>query len=194
MPAVVDVEERRRKVGAVVADIIATRGLDAVTVRSVAAAAGFSTAVVSHYFAGKRDLLLYSYRIAQDRAYARLEAAARESPGDVARILDVLLPCREEARREWLVWSVFWALAISDPEFSEIQRDQFRRAQHRFGQLLQPTAVTMHPAQAQLRARVLLSGLLGLAIQASFDPKGWRAEVQRSALREILRQDSETGA
>jgi len=188
MPAVVDVEARRREVGSVVADIIATQGLEAVTVRSVAAAAGFSTAVVSHYFSGKRDLLLYSYRIAQDHAYSRLEEAARQFPGDIERILNGLLPYHAEARRDWLVWSVFWALAISDPEFSQIQREQFRVAQRRFVQLLKIDQARMSEPEVQLKARTLLSGLVGLAIQAAFDPKGWPAQVQRNVLREVVQR------
>ena len=186
MPIVVDAERRRREVAAVVADIIATRGLEAVTVRAVATAAGFSTAVVSHYFAGKRELLLYSYRIAQDDAYGRLEEAARSWPGNVERILDVLLPYHEQARREWLVWSVFWALAISDPEFSQIQREQFRRANRRVVQLLMTTQPQLEMPAARHKARVVLSGLLGAAIQASFDPEGWPAETQKKILREVI--------
>lgn len=192
MPIVVDVERRRREVGAVVANIIATQGLEAVTVRSVAAAAGFSTAIVSHYFAGKRELLLYSYRIAQDHAYQRVDEAARRAPGNIERIVDVLLPCHEEARRDWLVWTVFWALAISDPEFSQIQREQFRRARKHIAQLLITTQPDLRPAEAQLRSRALLSGLLGLALQASFDPDEWPAEMQRKTMRELLQRKRET--
>ncbi|HKY90315.1 MAG TPA: TetR/AcrR family transcriptional regulator [Nevskiaceae bacterium] len=187
MPIVVDAERRRREVGAVVANIIATQGLEAVTIRSVAAAAGFSTAVVSHYFSDKRDLLLYSYRIAQDHAYRRLDEAARQSPGNLERIIDVLLPCHEEARRDWLVWTVFWALAISDAEFSEVQREQFQRAQQRIAQLLRRVHPSLRAPAVQLKARTLLSGLLGLALQASFDREAWPPEVQRRALRELLR-------
>jgi len=57
MPLIVDHDARRREVGAIAARLIATSGLEGVTVRDVARIAGFSTAVVSHYFDNKRALL-----------------------------------------------------------------------------------------------------------------------------------------
>ena len=72
MPRVVDHEARRAEVAAVAADLIARRGLDGVSVRDVAAAGGYSTTVVTHYFASKRELLLHAYRSAGTATEARL--------------------------------------------------------------------------------------------------------------------------
>ncbi len=197
MPAFVDPEERREQVAAVVADIIADRGLDAVTVRAVAKAAGFSTAVVSHYFSGKRDLLLYSFRMAQTRAYARLEKAISMNADAPEKALDTLLPFHAEARRDWLVWSTFWTVAIADPEFSALQREQFRLARRRFEYLLRISKLTdrrASRAQIQAQARSLLTTLIGLAIQAAFDPEDWPEEQQRQLLRDALQTHMEAGS
>ena len=75
MPRVVDHEARRAEVAAVAADLIARRGLDGVSVRDVAAAGGYSTTVVTHYFASKRELLLHAYRSAGTATEARLPRA-----------------------------------------------------------------------------------------------------------------------
>ena len=64
MPKVVDHEERRGEVAAAVWRIVSRDGLEAATVRRVAAETGMSTSVVSHYFAGKDDLLRLAFRIA----------------------------------------------------------------------------------------------------------------------------------
>ena len=84
MPRVVDHEARRAEVAAVAADLIARRGLDGVSVRDVAAAGGYSTTVVTHYFASKRELLLQAYRSAGTATEERL---ARLRRGPVARDL-----------------------------------------------------------------------------------------------------------
>ena len=76
MPRVVDHEARRAEVAAVAADLIAQRGLDGVSVRDVAAAGGYSTTVVTHYFASKRELLLHAYRSAGTATEERLAAVA----------------------------------------------------------------------------------------------------------------------
>lgn len=189
MPVVVDPEVRREQVAKVVAEIIVNAGLEAVTIRSVAAAAGFSTAVVSHYFAGRRDLLLYSYKMAQAHAFMRLEAAVKESNGDSSQLLESQLPFTEEARRDWMVFTAFWAWSIADPEFSVLQREQFRVALTRVEEALLaavPASQDKDRQRIAFKARTLLSSLMGLSIQAAFDPEGWPEELQRAVLKDAM--------
>jgi AcrR family transcriptional regulator len=57
MPAVIDHDARRTALAEIAADLVANGGAEAATVRAVAAAAGFSTKAVTHYFPDKRALL-----------------------------------------------------------------------------------------------------------------------------------------
>jgi len=67
MPRIVDHEERRAEVAAAVWRIVSRDGLEAATVRRVAAETGMSTSVVSHYFAGKDELVTeYLHRFDPD--------------------------------------------------------------------------------------------------------------------------------
>lgn len=190
MPLVVDHPKRRSEIVELVARIIATRGLEAVTVRSVAEAAGCSTAVVSHYFAGKRDLLLRCYQFAEARSNALLEAAAAAHNGDLAETLDVLLPHHPQARESWLVWVAFWGVAIADPEFSVVQQQQIKESQGRIARLLAASprqksgASDSHNRDA---ATNLLTMLMGIAVQAAFDPADWPRERQRRQLAVAIR-------
>lgn len=183
MPIQVDHEVRRQLVAEIVAGIIASKGLEAVTVRAVAEASGFSTRVVSHYFSGKREVLLLCYRQTALRARQRLEAAATASPGDVAAALDALLPCHARAREDWLVWVSFWGMAIGDAEFSAIQRMQFRESREYFAMLLKEAATMLDVERA---ARHLLVSISGMAVEAAFDPDDWPAERQRLYLKETI--------
>ena len=61
MPRYVDHETRRRHIAATAAQIAGTRGLEALTYRNVADAAGSSTTVLTHYFAGRRTEAMGSY-------------------------------------------------------------------------------------------------------------------------------------
>lgn len=188
MPIQVNHDERRRLVGEVVARIIASKGLEAVTVRAVAEASGFSTRVVSHYFSGKREVLLLCYQQTAFRAALRMEAAAGANRGNVVAAIDTLLPLHEQAREDWLVWVSFWGVAIGDPEFSAVQRLQFRTSRERFAALLNESAgrLPQHPFDAAHAARKLLASLSGMAVQATFDPEGWPPERQREYLREAV--------
>jgi AcrR family transcriptional regulator len=93
--------------------LIAKAGLEGVTVRDIAEAVGCSTAVVSHYFHNKRELLLLTYRATIDRSSERWEAASR---GEIRAYLAELMPLDEERLDEWKVWLAFWAKAAQDEE------------------------------------------------------------------------------
>ena len=57
MPKFVDVAERRAQLAAAAARIIGRAGIGAVTLREVAAEAGWTTGALTHYFADKQELL-----------------------------------------------------------------------------------------------------------------------------------------
>jgi Uncharacterized protein conserved in bacteria len=80
MPAVIDHDARRNTLAEIAADLLATGGVESATVRAVAAAAGFSTKAVTHYFPDKRALMLLTYRHAALTSQARTDClAARRS-------------------------------------------------------------------------------------------------------------------
>ncbi|MFV3129739.1 TetR/AcrR family transcriptional regulator [Niveispirillum sp. KHB5.9] len=178
MPAVVDHEARRRAVAEVTADLIAKAGIEAVTVREVAQAAGYSTAIVSHYFASKVELLFYTYRATVLRAHRRMEAAL--AAGGLRAYLAALLPLNDEQRRDWLVWFAFWTMAIAEQRLSEEQQQRSRQVTNRFTALLRDRG--LDDAAAKEGARRLLITIYGVASQAFFDPETWPAETQLTLL------------
>lgn len=180
MPAVVDHEARRRAVAEVTADLIARAGMEAVTVREVAQAAGYSTAIVSHYFASKVELLFYTYRATVLRAHQRMEAALEAGNGSIRPYLAALLPLNADQRRDWLVWFAFWTMAIADQTLSAEQQARSRQIVARVAALLQERGLPDDRAEAG--ARRLLVTIYGMASQAFFDPDRWPAPTQLSVL------------
>jgi AcrR family transcriptional regulator len=55
--------------------VIGSRGLEAVSLRDVAAQAGVSMGAVQHYFASKDQMLLFALSHMRDRVLARMHAA-----------------------------------------------------------------------------------------------------------------------
>ena len=180
MPAVVDHEARRRAVAEVTADLIARAGMEAVTVREVAQAAGYSTAIVSHYFASKVELLFYTYRATVLRAHQRMEAALETGGGSIRPYLAALLPLGPEQRRDWLVWFSFWTMAIADQALSGEQQVRSRQITARIAALLLERGLSEDAARAG--AQRLLVTIYGMASQAFFDPDRWPPETQLSLL------------
>jgi AcrR family transcriptional regulator len=188
MPKYVDHELQRQEVAEIVARLIARAGIDAVTVRAVAREAGVSTAVVSHYFASKRELLLHCYRVASARATARVQKAMAMDDSNLEVVLAALLPFRADARRDWLVWFAFWGMAIADPEFSKHQRNEVKKARQIFATWLRnnPRLPPVRKRHADRIARQLLTLLMGTAIEAAFDPADWPARRQREQFSSVL--------
>lgn len=185
MPAVVDHESRRHHVARIAADIIARVGMDAVTMRQIATEAGFSTAIVTHYFASKQDLLLHTYRTAAENAQARLTEAQARDNCDLLGCLEALLPRDEASRQDWRVFLAFWHTAVLDPLFAEEQAAQALKARALLRGVIEARLRAGLAAAAEEidgLAQHLLVIVIGVAVQAVFDPVTWSPGAIRSYL------------
>jgi AcrR family transcriptional regulator len=176
MPVFADHEERRRQVVAVASRLIAEAGLEAVTFRDVAEAADCSTAIVSHYFHNKRELLFLTYRSSIERGTERCEVALAEADGDLKAYLAELMPLNAERLIEWKIWLAFWARAVADPEIAEVQRNCILRTRGNIARVMKHLTErgdllpNLDLADA---ARRLLTLLIGMAVQVLFDADDW---------------------
>jgi AcrR family transcriptional regulator len=188
MPAVIDHDARRTALAEIAAELVASGGAEAATVRAVAAAAGFSTKAVTHYFPDKRALMLLTYRHAALSSQARTDASQPETGGDVRALLHALLPTGPKIERDWRVWFSFWGLAIADPEFAAEQRARVRDFADQIAGVLaaDPRCVHLALHQRPRVASALLAALLGIVTQAIFDPDTWTAGRQVAAIDEAL--------
>jgi AcrR family transcriptional regulator len=173
VPKVVDHEARRRELAAAVWRVIASRGPEAVTIRDVAAEAGWSSGALRHYLPTREDLLVFAFRLAGERATERIRAAGDASP---ATILEEAMPLDDERRQEALIWFAFVGLAPSHPtlaaELDRTYRDLIARLATRVG--------------GRRRAEVLFAAVDGITIQALAMPEVMTPARQRAALRTIL--------
>lgn len=81
MPKYVDHAERRRELLDTAAAIITTEGINAATIRRIASASGFTTGMVTHYFASKDGLIIGTiarFTAAPLSACSRSARAARD--------------------------------------------------------------------------------------------------------------------
>jgi AcrR family transcriptional regulator len=185
MPAPVDHESRRHQIVRIATDLIDEVGLAAVTLRQIAGAAGFSTAIVTHYFANKRELLLAIYRAAAIRAKARIDVVLACDAGDLQGAIEALLPLDAVRLCDWKVYFTFWDSALGDPVFSAEQREQVIRAATLLRKVLETRMRTGRAAStldAATAAQRLLVIIQGVAVQSAFDPQGWPAQTQRDFL------------
>ncbi|WP_210491317.1 TetR family transcriptional regulator C-terminal domain-containing protein [Patulibacter sp. SYSU D01012] len=187
MPKVVDHEERRRLVAEAVWRIARTDGLEAASVRNVAAEAGLSPGAMRHYFDGQADLQRSAMETLLARVQERVAALDTEGPPveATARILLELLPLDDERQAEAEIWFAFTAGARRDPGLRALAdgaADEMRAfVAGIVGVLLGPDAPADAVETETARLHALVDGLALHAVQrpGAVPPARMRAAVER---------------
>jgi AcrR family transcriptional regulator len=188
MPKIVDHEQRREELAEAVWRLASQEGLDAVTIRRVAAEAGWSTGALHHYFPDKEELLLFAFRMVADRVGRRV-AAARATAGEPLELLRELLaiglPLDAERRDETRVWFASLGLALTRPALARAQGAAYAQWRRLVASALE-AAQAEGALDAGIDARREAAGLValvdGLAVQAMFEPSGPSAKRQLELL------------
>ncbi len=185
MPRTVDADQRRTEFTDAAARIIARSGVEAATMREVAAEAGWTTGAVTHYFADKRELLLATL---QDSLTNR--RAQRPGPGEATAeerlraSLEGALALDADRRRHWLVTLAFATQAAADAELARVQRAAYREFRRHIEGLVEEAGLADRGA-GRVLAEQLISAADGIAIQALFDPRAWTPARQTATLHEL---------
>jgi AcrR family transcriptional regulator len=192
MPKIVDHDARRAELAAAVWRLASRESLDAVTMRAVAAEAGWSTGALAHYFADKEELLLFAFETVADRVGRRVVKAAEQArdPLDLLRTQLVEgLPLDAERRAEVRVWFAFLGLAESRPRLARAGRDAYRLWRDRVAKTLvagQRQGIVDEAIDPEWEAAALIALVDGLAVQAAFEPRGLTKDRQLELLDERL--------
>lgn len=189
MPKIVDHEERRREVTLAAAAIVIASGRAALTARAVAAATGWSTTVVSHYFDDMADLFYETYSYATARSRRRVDRVLTADASNIEGLIEAVLPLDQERRDDWKIWFAFWSEALTNPKYADEQSQRAATTRERLRACL-----VLKKKNGGLRRNVnideaadRLSALIpGIASAATFDPKAWPATRQRAVLRSEL--------
>jgi TetR/AcrR family transcriptional repressor of bet genes len=123
-----DPQERRRQIARSVWTLTAQRGLEAATLRNVAAEARVSMGLVQHHFASKERMLIYAcehlVELAEDGMREIL--ASSDDPGSpwsvIRAVAEQTLPLTEQQRAGTGVWFAFLTRAVRDPDLAAFIR------------------------------------------------------------------------
>jgi TetR/AcrR family transcriptional regulator, transcriptional repressor of bet genes len=110
VPKKVDREERRREIATAVLRIVTTRGVEAASLRAVAAEAGVSMGAVQHYFTAKDEMLrfalAYGNTLLAERGTRLGEQRKPGTPRETFRLFcTLLLPVDEDSRAAARLWA-----------------------------------------------------------------------------------------
>ncbi|MCP3857924.1 MAG: TetR/AcrR family transcriptional regulator [Actinomycetia bacterium] len=182
MPKIVDRVERRAAIAAAAAGAIADEGIEAVTMKGIAARAGVTTGAVTHYFDDKDEVILAALLFVDAAMRSRLDVAFERSESLVDALL-AALPNDPASRRDWRVWRVFTDAASR----SDLLMSHYREANAAW------LDTAMHVLAEQLErrpderdAQLVVAVVDSIGDTASADPTSWPQERQRQLIQHCL--------
>jgi AcrR family transcriptional regulator len=167
-------------------DVLAQQGIERLTIRAVAAAAGCTTGLVMHRFPNRRALLRHARQLLHETTRARVEAleAGADSPRSALRaVLHQGLALDAQTTAESTVWLGFLAAAVADEELIAMHRSANRAWRARVGRLVQAVGPRQDPAGVTV---ALIAMVEGAAAFAAADPAAYPPEEQAAALDLML--------
>lgn len=192
MPKFVDHNQRRDEIVDAAWRVIQREGLEGTTIRAIAAEAGASTAIVTHYFRDKKDILKTALRRSQARIARRRKETLKGLVGLEAleAALAESLPLDEDRRLELHIEVSFWARAISDKE-SATEHLRSHDSWRGFIRSLLEECVQLGeigPCDVLELADTLVALIDGLGVDALMHPERLPAERQRRIVRDELQR------
>lgn len=170
-------------------DVLAQQGLERLTVRAVAAAAGCTTGLVMHRFPNRRALLLHARQLLHDTTRRRVEAleASAASPRAALRaVLYQSMATDPETINESVVWMGFLAAAVADDELIGMHRRNNRVWRQRIERMVAAAAGDWPAERVAAVALALIAMAEGAAAFAAADPAAYPAEQQERMLDAAL--------
>ncbi|MGW5868875.1 TetR/AcrR family transcriptional regulator [Streptomyces sp. NPDC055239] len=160
---------RRRQIAEAVWRIAAERGLDAASMREIAAEAGVSLRVVQYHFADKHELLVAALHLLHRENERLARTRVRFDPanlrGVLSALLDEFLPLDAQRAMALRVLSAYYARSLTDPAIAAV----FLSGEHPLEELVagfiataQADGQTAPGLDARREADLLVAAAVGL--------------------------------
>ena len=160
--------------------MISQEGLEAATIRRIAAELGGPTKLVTHYFADKQEMLVWAYRSLAEQGQQYVRDLVARDRTDIVGALTAMTATDSRQKQLWRVYVAFWDRAARDPFFADLQRAQIIVAVKTISDILR----ARHGDRADLESisQRLNAFVQGISILALADSEQWSAERTRGVI------------
>jgi TetR/AcrR family transcriptional regulator, transcriptional repressor of bet genes len=130
MPKQVNHEERRQTIAEAIVRLVTAKGVEAASLRAVAAEAGVSMGSVQHYFTARDEMLLFALDYGNTLLTARVQELLAErkpaTPRATFRLLfTLLLPLDDDSRTGARLWAALIARGCVDEPTRKLAADAY---------------------------------------------------------------------
>jgi AcrR family transcriptional regulator len=170
-------------------DVLARQGIERLTIRAVAAAAGCTTGLVMHAYPNRQALLRHARQLLHERTRERvetLEAEAADARTALRAVLVQGLALDDETAAESIVWVGFLAAAVGDERLMSLHHANNRVWRERVGRLVEAVAPDWPAERVTATAFALMAMTEGAAALASTDPAAYPPATQLAMLDTTL--------
>jgi TetR/AcrR family transcriptional regulator, transcriptional repressor of bet genes len=177
-------EERRQRIAQVAVDVIARDGIDAATLRRIAAEVGCSTTIITDCFEDKNELLRCGYQIVSAETLTQFEQRIAANPDDIVETLTSLSAVDERSWRGWRLYIAFLESALRDPVLASEQQFCIDTA-HEF---VERGIRAAYGGGGDIcgAAKLVIALIRGVSVQVLFEHDSWsREQVNELLSRQI---------
>jgi AcrR family transcriptional regulator len=191
MARAVDHAERREIFAAAALRVIMREGEAGLTVRAVAAEAGFTTGALTHYFQSKDQLLIEASELSARLVRDQMERAERTAPAleAVRKVVAFALPLTGEQRGYWRIWLAYWERSSYDPDVARVMRlryDEWRGRLERIIRRAQGEGDVSPEVVPREAAEALIALVDGIGVQVVLGVSRISAARQRAMFDDWL--------
>lgn len=196
MTAQAEAIDRRSDLIDATLSIVAEHGFAETTVERICAAAGVSRGLISHYFAGKDDLLIEAYRrlsdeLAAETAKAMRGPAVNDGDGDPVSRLRALIEVSFRPPvfdpHKMSAWLAFWSAARASAAMNRLNRELYRGYRASVTRLMAEAARERGVALDAHGAATALTALIdGLWLELTLDSEAFGPDRAEAACLDFL--------
>lgn len=198
MPKIVDHDARREEIARIACEVVAAHGFEHATVARIAAAAGYTTGMIAHYYESKQQIILAGLRLMLKRIEDRLTHQRGHDKAGLLGVLSEALPLDERRFAECAFWMAFWGRVSADKEVRRLNawvHREYLRVYARCFALHWPASTDWPKRVRDEALRSVVTFINGLTASVVTSPADWPPATQVAQLRlqlDMLRVRAET--
>lgn len=176
--------DRRLEVTEAAWRVIIREGLDRTSMRAIARELGCTTGVVTHYFRGKDELMLFALEQVFENLFADMKSSTKETKGleRLSEMIHAVLPASPRGLSGWQVWVAFLGYAVGREHLVEEHQkryDSLGQVLYRELAALQSAKLVRAEIDLNLEANALICLVDGIGTSCVINPEQFQPEQQQ---------------